>query len=74
MDEKDTEYLQSLLKIPSIGARGVNAIYEELKKQGKTYDYKTKSGFTLAKIKEWYQSRGKVQTQKGNRLSQYTPE
>ena len=41
MDEKDIEYLQSLLKIPSVGARGVNAIYEEVKKQGKTYNNKT---------------------------------
>ncbi len=63
MDEK--EYLQGILKIPSVvGARGVNAIYEEVKKQGKAYDNKTKSGFTLAKIKEWYQSREKVQTHK----------
>ena len=51
MDEKDIEYLQGLLKIPSVGARGVNAIYEEVKKQGKTYNTKTKTGFTLAKIK-----------------------
>ncbi len=29
MDEKDIEYLQSLLK--KIGARGVNAIYEDKK-------------------------------------------
>ena len=35
MDEKEIEYLQSLLKIPSVGARGVNAIYDEVKKQGK---------------------------------------
>ena len=45
MDEKDIEYLQALLKIPSVGARGVNAIYVEVKKQGKAYDNKTKSGF-----------------------------
>jgi hypothetical protein len=64
MDEKEIEYLQSLLKIPSVGARGVNAIYEEVKKQGKTYNNKTKTGFTLAKIKEWYESREKVQTHK----------
>ena len=70
MDEKDIEYLQSLLKIPSVGARGVNAVYEEVKKQGKAYDNKTKTGFTLAKIKQWYESREKVQTQKGNGLSQ----
>ena len=49
MDEKEIESLQSLLKIPSVGARGVNAIYEE--KQGKEYDNKTKSGFTLANFK-----------------------
>ncbi len=35
MDEKEIEYLQSLLKIPSVGARGVNAIYEEVKNKGK---------------------------------------
>ncbi len=52
MDEKEIEYLQSLLKITSIGARGVNAIYEEVKKQGKAYNNKIKTGFTLAKIKK----------------------
>ena len=64
MDEKEIEYLQSLLKIPSVGARGVNAIYEEVKKQGRAYNNKTKTGFTLAKIKQWYESREKVQTHK----------
>jgi hypothetical protein len=64
MDEKDIEYLQSLLKISSVGARGVIAIYDEIKKQGKTYNNKTKTGFTLAKIKEWYEHREKVQTYK----------
>ncbi len=44
MDEKDIEYFQGLLKIPSVGARGVNAIYDEVKKQGKSYDNKTKTG------------------------------
>ncbi len=34
------------------------------KKQGKTYNNKTKTGFTLAKIKQWYESRDKVQTHK----------
>jgi hypothetical protein len=75
MDEKDIEYLQSLLKIPSVGARGVNAMYEEVKKQGKSYDNKTKTGFTLAKIKEWYESREKVQTHKrGTGYHSFTPE
>ncbi len=75
MDENDIEYLQSLLKIPSVGARGVNAIYEEVKKQGKTFNNKTKTGFTLAKIKEWYESREKVQTHKrGTGYHSYTPE
>ncbi len=75
MDEKEIEYLQSLLKIPSVGARGVNAMYEEVKKQGKTYNNKTKTGFTLAKIKEWYESREKVQTHKrGTGYHSFTPE
>ena len=75
MDEKEIEYLQSLLKIPSVGARGVNAVYEEVKKQGKAYDNKTKTGFTLAKIKQWYESREKVQTHKrGTGYHSYTPE
>jgi len=75
MDEKEIEYLQGLLKIPSVGARGVNAIYEEVKKQGKAYDNKTKSGFTLAKIKQWYESREKVQTHKrGTGYHSFTPE
>ena len=76
MDEKEIEYLQSLLKIPSVGARGVNAIYDEVKKQGKAYDNKTKTGFTLAKIKQWYESREKVQTHKRNTggYHSFTPE
>ena len=75
MDEKEIEYLQSLLKIPSVGARGVNAIYEEVKKLGKTYNNKTKTGFTLAKIKQWYESREKVQTHKrGTGYHSFTPE
>jgi hypothetical protein len=75
MDEKEIEYLQGLLKIPSVGARGINAVYEEVKKQGKAYDNKTKTGFTLAKIKQWYESREKVQTHKrGTGYHSYTPE
>ncbi len=35
MDEKEIEYLQSLLKIPSVGAHGVSSIYEEVKNRGK---------------------------------------
>ena len=42
MNEKDIEYLQGLLKIPSVGARGVNAIYDEVKKQGRAYNNKNK--------------------------------
>ncbi len=75
MDEKDIEFLQSWFKTPSVGARGVNTVYEEVKEQGKTYNNKTKSGFTLAKIKEWYESRDKVQTHKrGTGYHSYTPE
>jgi hypothetical protein len=75
MDEKEIEYLQSLFKIPSVGARGVNAIYEEVKKQGRAYNNKLKTGFTLAKIKEWYESREKVQTHKrGTGYHSFTPE
>ncbi len=56
----------------ALDARGVNAIYEEVKKQGKTYNNKTKTGFTLAKIKQWYESREKVQSHKGvQTLSQF---
>jgi len=64
MDDKEIEYLQSVLKIPSVGARGVNAIYEHLKKEGLAYNNKTKTGFTLTKIKEWYNTRERVQTHK----------
>jgi hypothetical protein len=74
MDEKEIEYLQGLLKIPSVGARGVNAIYEDVKNQSKAYDNKTKSGFLLAKIKQWYESREKVQTHKrGTGYHNFTP-
>ncbi len=31
---KDKEFLKGLLKIPAVGASGVNAIFEEVKKQG----------------------------------------
>jgi hypothetical protein len=75
MDEKEIEYLQSLLKIPSVGARGVDAMYEEVKKQGKTYNNKTKTGFTLAKIKQWYENRERIQTHKrGTGYHSFTPE
>jgi hypothetical protein len=63
-DEKEIEHLQSILKIPSVGARGVNAIYEHLKKEGKAYNNKTKTGFALTKIKKWYNTRERVQTHK----------
>jgi hypothetical protein len=49
-DEKEIEYLQRILKIPPVAARGFNAIYEHLKKEGKAYNNKTKTGFTLTKI------------------------
>ncbi len=64
MDEKDIEYLQSLFQNPFVGARGVNAVYEKVKKQGKIYNNKTRTGVTLAKIEEWHESREKVQTTK----------
>ena len=44
MDEKEIEYLKSLLQNPAIGARGVNATYEHLKKEGKAYNNKPKRG------------------------------
>jgi hypothetical protein len=75
MDEKEIDYLQGLFKIPSVGARGVNAIHEEVKKQGKAYDNKAESGFTLAKTKQWYESREKVQTHKRSTgYHSFTPE
>ena len=37
MDEKEIEYLKSLLQNPAIGARGVNAIYEQVKKEGRAH-------------------------------------
>ena len=40
IDEKTAEYLQSLLKLPHVGARGVDALYQEVKKQGKAYNSK----------------------------------
>ncbi len=75
MDEKEIKYLQSLLKTSSVGARGVNAIHEEVKKQGKTYNNKTKTGLTPAKIQQWYESREKVQThRRGAGYHSFTPE
>ena len=34
----------------------------QVKKQGKSYNSKLKSGWTLENIQEWYKSRGKGQT------------
>jgi hypothetical protein len=46
-----------------------------VKKQGKAYNNKTKSGFTLAKIKQWYESSEKVQTHKRSTgYHSFTPE
>ena len=59
IDEKTSEYLQGLLKLPQIGSRGLDALYQEVKKQGKAYNAKLKSGLTLENIKEWYKSREK---------------
>ena len=56
IDEKTAEYLQGLLKLPHVGSRGVDALYQEVKKQGKAYNTKLKSGLTLENIKEWYTS------------------
>ena len=60
IDEKTAEYLQSLLKLPHVGSRGVDALYQEVKKQGTAYNTKLKSGLTLENIKEWYKSQEKV--------------
>ena len=52
-------------------------LYDEVKKQGRAYNNKLKSGFTLAKIKEWdnNESREKVQTHKRKSgYHSYTPE
>ena len=40
IDEKTAEYLQGLLKLPHVGSRGVDALYQEVKKQGKAYNTK----------------------------------
>ena len=75
MDEKEIEYLKSLLQNPAIGARGVNAIYEQVKKEGRAYNNKTKTGFTLTKIKEWYNTRERTQTHKRDSgYHSFTPE
>jgi hypothetical protein len=75
MDEKEIEYLKSLLQNPAIGARGVNAIYEQVKKEGRAYNNKTKTGFTLTKIKEWYNTRERAQTHKRDSgYHSFTPE
>ena len=75
IDEKTAEYLQGLLKLPHVGSRGVDALYQEVKKQGKAYNTKLKSGLTLENIKEWYKSREKVQThQRVSGYHSYTPD
>ena len=43
IDKKTAEYLQGLLKLPHVGSRGVDALYQEVKKQGKAYNTKLKS-------------------------------
>ena len=40
IDEKKAEYLQGLLKLPHVSAHGVDALYQEVKKQGKAYNSK----------------------------------
>ena len=75
IDVKTVGVLQGLLKLPHISSRGLDALYQEVKKQGKAYNTKLKSGLTLENIKEWYKSREKVQTHR--RVSGYhsfTPE
>ncbi len=64
-----------MLKIPSVGARGINAIYEEVMNQSQADDNKSQSGFTIAKIKQWYESWEKAQTHKrGTGYHSYRPE
>ena len=61
-DEKTAEHLHCLSKLHHVGSRGVDALYQEVKKQGKAYNTELKSSLTLENIKEWYKSREKVQT------------
>ena len=57
IDEKTAEYLQGLLKLPHVGSRGVDALYQEVKKQGKAYNTKLKSGLTLENRKYFKKTR-----------------
>ncbi len=60
--------------MPHVGSRGVDALYQEVKKQGKAYNTRLKSGLTLENIKEWYKSREKVQThQRASGYHSFTP-
>jgi hypothetical protein len=52
--EKTAEHLHGLLKLPHVGSCGVDALYQEVEKQGKAYHTKLKSGLTLENLKEWY--------------------
>ncbi len=41
---KTAEYLQGLLKLPHVGSCGVDALFQEVKKQGMAYYTKLRSG------------------------------
>ena len=53
---KNSGIFTKFIKLPHVGFRGVDSLYQEVKKQGKAYNTKLKSGLTLENIKEWYKS------------------
>ena len=51
MDEKDIEYLQGLLKIPSVGARGVMLYMKKLRNRAEHTTIKPNQVLHLLKLK-----------------------
>jgi hypothetical protein len=62
-----------LLKLPQVGSRGVDALYQEVKKQGKAYNSKLKSGLTLENIKNGTKAKRSTDTLTSIRIPQYYP-
>ena len=59
--EKVDKILTELYKDPKTGLRGIDALYEQVKKHGFAYNPKVKQGITKAQVKEWYDSYEELQ-------------
>ena len=62
--EKVDKILTELYKDPKTGLRGIDALYEQVKKHGFAYNPKVKQGITKVLVKEWYDSYEELQVYK----------